>query len=160
MRWCPSPRCWCCLWWRQPSYVAWRWRGPAPMPVPVVGQVLSGTGVTVGAIAATVAAYIGALLARARVETWVPWFGLLVGLLALTGALMFGAVIMLALAWSRSRRYVADSARSPAQETGALDDTAASLVEVGEMIGPRLPRLGRDWSPTASGWTRHCGPAG
>jgi hypothetical protein len=80
------------------------------------------------AIGATVTADVAALLARARVETWGPWFGLLVGLLA--------------LAWSRSRRYVMDRTRNPAHEADALDDIVASLVDVGGMIRRRLPRLG------------------
>jgi hypothetical protein len=56
------------------------------MPAPVVRQVLRGMGMTVGANVATVAADLAALLAGVRVETWGPWFGLLVGLLTLTGA--------------------------------------------------------------------------
>ena len=80
------------------------------MPAPVLRQVLRGTGMTVGAIVDTVAAGLAAPLAGVRVETWGLWFGLLVGLLALTGALTFGA--------------------------------AVSLVEMGEMIGRCLPRLG------------------
>jgi hypothetical protein len=120
----------------------WRWRGAAPMPAPAIRQVLRGSTVTVGAIDATVAADVAALLARASVETRGPWLGLLVGLLASTGLAALGATALLVLAWSRSRRYVADGARNSAQEEDAFDDIVALLVDVGRMTGRRLPRLG------------------
>jgi len=91
------------------------------MPAPAIRQVLRRAGVAVGA---TVAADVAALLARARVETWGPWFGLLGGLLVLTGLLALGAAVVLALAWSRSRSYVMDRTQSPSQEADALDDIA------------------------------------
>jgi hypothetical protein len=76
--------------------------------------VLRETGATFGAIVAIVATDIAVLPTGARVKTWGSWFGSLVGLLALIEALRVGAVMVLALAWSRSRRYMADSARSSA----------------------------------------------
>ncbi len=74
-------------------------------------EVLRETGATFGAIVAT---DIAVLPTGARVKTWGSWFGSLVGLLALIEALGAGAVVVLALAWSRSRRYMSDSARSSA----------------------------------------------
>ncbi len=98
------------------------------MAARMVRQVLRGTGMTVGAIVATMAAGLVALLAGVRVEAWGPWFGLLVGLLALAGALTRSA--------------------------------AVSLVKVGEMTVGACHAWGRDWPPTASGWTRRCDPPG
>jgi hypothetical protein len=83
-----------------------RWRGPAPMSPSAVRQVLRGVGVVLLAIGATVAADLAALLARVRMETWGPWFGALVGILALTGVLTLGAAMLLALGWWQDRRGV------------------------------------------------------
>jgi hypothetical protein len=120
-----------------------RWRGVAPMPASAVRQVLRGVGVVLLAIGATVGADLAALLARARLETWGPWFGSLAGLLALTGALTLGAAALLALAWWRSRHYyLAGEAANPTGEDDALDDVLALSVDVGTSTGRRCPRLG------------------
>jgi hypothetical protein len=119
-----------------------RWRGPAPMPASAVRQVLRGVGVVLLAIGATVVADLAALLARARVETWGPWFGSLAGLLALTGVLTLGAAALLVLAWWRSRGYLAGEAANPTTEDDALDDVLALSVEVGTSTGRCFPRLG------------------
>ena len=120
-----------------------RWRGLAPMPAPAVRQVLRGVGVVLLAIGTTVVVDVAALLARARAETWGPWFGSLVGLLALTGVLTLGAAALHALAWWGSRRYyLAGGAANPASEDDALDDVLALWVDVGMSAGRRFPSLG------------------
>ena len=116
-----------------------RWRGPDPMPVPVVRQVLRGAGVALLAIGATVVADVAAL---SRVETWGPWFGSLVGLLALTGVLTLCGATLVTFAWWRSRRYVAGEAANPAGEDDALDDVLALSVDVGTIVRRRVPCLG------------------
>ena len=119
-----------------------RWRGPAAMPASAVRQVLRGVSVALLAIGATVVADMAALVARARVEAWGPWFGSLVGLLALTGVLTLGAAALLALAWWSSRCYLAGEAANPAREDDALDDVLAFALDVGTAAGRRFPRLG------------------
>jgi hypothetical protein len=119
-----------------------RWRGPAAMPASAVRQVLRGVSVALLAIGATVVADMAALVARARVEAWGPWFGSLVVLLALTGVLTLGAAALLAVAWWSSRCYLAGEAANPAMEDDALDDVLALALDVGTTAGRRFPRLG------------------
>ena len=120
-----------------------RWRGPAAMPASAVRQILRGVGVALMATGATVVADLTALLARARVETWGPWFGWLVGLLVLTGVLTLSAAALLAVAWWQSRRcYLASEAANPTTEDDALDDVLVLSVEVGTLESRRFPRLG------------------
>jgi hypothetical protein len=71
-----------------------------------------------------------------------PWFGSLVGLLALKGVLTLGAAALFALAWWRSRRYLAGGAANAASEDDALDDVLALWVDVGTSVGRRFPLLG------------------
>jgi hypothetical protein len=74
---------------------------------------------------------------------WGPWFGSLVGLLALTGVLTLGAATLVALAWWRSRRYyVAGEAANPAGEDDVLDDVLALSIDVGMIVRRRFPPLG------------------
>ena len=119
-----------------------RWRGPAPMSPSAVRQVLRGVGVVLLAIGATVAADLAALLARVRMETWGPWFGALVGILALTGVLTLGAAMLLALGWWQSYRYLAGEEANPAREDDALDDVLALSVDLGTTARRHFPRLG------------------
>ena len=119
-----------------------RWRGSAAMPASAVRQILRGVGVALMATGATVVADLTALLARARVEMWGPWFGWLVGLLVLTGVLTLSAAALLAFAWWRSRRFLASEAANPTTEDDALDDMLALSVEVGTLESRRFPRLG------------------
>jgi hypothetical protein len=120
-----------------------RWRRPAAMPAPAVRQVLRGVGVALVAIATTIVADVAALVAGTRKEMWGPWFGSLVGLLALTGLLTLGAATLVALAWWRSRRcYVAGEAANPAGEDDVLDDVLALSIDVGTIVRRRFPPLG------------------
>src|SRR5918994_3437627 len=86
-----------------------RWRGSRPMPAYAIRQILRGVGVALAGIGTTVIAAVVALLVQARVEAWGPWFGLLVGLLVLTGTLALGAAALLVYALSRSRGYAGPS---------------------------------------------------
>ena len=116
-----------------------RWRGPAAMPAPAVRLVLRGVGVALVAIVADVAA----LVAGTHKETWGPWLGSLVGLLALTGVLTLGAASLVAFAWWRSRRYyLAGEAANPAGEDDALDDVLALSIDVVTIVRRRFPPLG------------------
>ena len=89
---------------------------------------------------ATVVADTAALAARARAETWGPWFDELVGLLSLTGVLTVLAAALLARAWRYSHHRRADGTSLAEQD--ALDDALALLAEVGTVLGRRLPHLG------------------
>ena len=117
-----------------------RWRGTQPMPPRAVRYVLRGVAVALAAVAATVAADTAALAARARAETWGPWFGGLVGLLFLTGVLAVLATGLLVHAWRYSTQYLAGGT-SPGEDD-ALDDALALLADVGTVLRGRLPHLG------------------
>lgn len=116
-----------------------RWRGPRPMPPQAIRYVLRGVSVVLAAVGATVVADTAALSARARAETWGPWFDELVGLLLLTGVLAAVAAALLVHAWRCSRNFRDDTSLT---EQDALDDALALLADVGTILGERLPRLG------------------
>jgi hypothetical protein len=123
-----------------------RWRGSRPMPAYAIRQILRGVGVALAGIGTTVIAAVVALLVQARVEAWGPWFGLLVGLLVLTGTLALGAAALLVYALSRSRGYA--GAVLP-EEADAFDDIVAFLADAGVIAGRRFTWLGTELTTAA-----------
>jgi hypothetical protein len=123
-----------------------RWRGSRPMPAYAIRQILRGVGVALAGIGTTVIAAVVALLAQARVEAWGPWFGLLVGLLVLTGTLALGAAALLVYALARSRGYA--GAVLP-EEADAFDDIVAFLADAGVIAGRRFTWLGTELTTAA-----------
>jgi hypothetical protein len=123
-----------------------RWRGSRPMPAYAIRQILRGVGVALAWIGTTVIAAVVALLAQARVEAWGPWFGLLVGLLVLTGTLALGAAALLVYALARSRGYA--GAVLP-EEADAFDDIVAFLADAGVIAGRRFTWLGTELTTAA-----------
>ena len=125
-----------------------RWRGSRPMPAYAIRQILRGVGVALAGIGATVIVGVAALLAQARAEAWGPWFGLLVGMLVLTGTLALGAAALLVYALSRSRGYAAVRAVLP-EEADAFDDIVIFLADAGVIVGRRFAWLGAEFTTAA-----------
>lgn len=98
------------------------------MPPQAVRYVLRDATVALAAVSATVMSDTEAIVARARAETWGPWFGDLAGLLFLTGMLTILAAALLILAWLHSPR--ADDTSLAEQD--AIDDALALCLPTSE----------------------------
>ena len=116
------------------------------LPAYAIRQILRGVGVALAGIGTTVIAAVVALLAQARVEAWGPWFGLLVGLLVLTGTLALGAAALLVYALARSR---GDAGAVLPEEADAFDDIVAFLADAGVIAGRRFTWLGTELTTAA-----------
>jgi hypothetical protein len=122
-----------------------RWRGPGAIPVFAGRQMLRGTAVTLGLVCASVGACIAALVLHARVDTWGPWLGWLLSPLALTTIAAVIASGMLHRTWGLARP--GPHPDGPAQgereaEPDAIDDFAALLEDVGNLVARFAPALG------------------
>jgi hypothetical protein len=122
-----------------------RWRRPGAIPLFAARQMLRGTAVALGLVWASVGACMAALVLRARVDTWGPRLGLLLVPLAVTTIAAIIASSMLHRAWGLARQ--GPHANGPAQgerdaEPDAIDDFAALLENVGNLVGRFAPALG------------------
>jgi hypothetical protein len=122
-----------------------RWRRPDAIPVFAARQMLRGTAVTLGLVWASVGACIAALVFRARVDTWGPWLGWLLVPLAVTTIAAAIASSTLHRTWGLARQ--GPHANGPAQggrvaEPDAIDDVAALLEDVGNLLARVAPALG------------------
>jgi hypothetical protein len=122
-----------------------RWGRPGAIPVFGTRQMLRGTAVALGLVWANVGACVAALVLRARVDTWGPWLGWLLVPLAVTTIAAVIASSMLHRTWGLARQ--GPHANGPAQggrvaEPDAIDDVAALLEDVGNLVGRFAPALG------------------
>jgi hypothetical protein len=122
-----------------------RWRRPGAIPVFAARQMLRGTAVALGLVWASVGACMAALVLRARVDTSGPWLGWLLVSLAVT-------IIAAVIASSTLQRTwrLAHAGRHPdgltqggrEAEPDAIDDFAALLEDVGNLVARFAPALG------------------
>ena len=134
-----------------------RWRRPGAIPVFGARQMLRGTAVALGLVWASVGACMAALVLRARVDTWGPWLGWLLVPLAVTTIAAVIASSMLHRTWGLARQGPHPNA--PAQggrvaEPDAIDDVAALLEDVGNLVARVAPALGSLLGAAGGEWNR------
>jgi hypothetical protein len=122
-----------------------RWRRPGAIPIFAARQMLRGTAVALGLVWASVGACMAALVLHAQVDTWGPWLGWLLVPLAVTTIAAVIASSMLHRTWGLARQ--GPHANGPAQgervaEPDAIDDVAALMEDVGNLVARVAPALG------------------